>query len=600
MNFTELKLCSASDFSNGQRMYDYARFSGDWAGVEQQGGAGSTVYYAKCPDGKWWHAPKCRGNAPNCIPVFTAGNGWKLQAMMQWTAAYDFPAAIALPASWGLFVKHVQTYKCLHYWWIPDSTFIEMQPEQLVFPRHSANEWLAGDKKTGGQGSYVSKMVSRDLEGKARRVQDFVSNMIFELPEVSDLLLEVKQTGSIYNVSCNWIRSQRARWEAWKPIETNCYAGFGVVDAAGEYLSSRTGAVGCGLCPAGTFSEEFVDGDGRTFQCKQCPAGYSQGNTFSTSCEPCAPGSATDKTGSTQCDVCDYGTYQPLAAQETCLSCGSSRTTILLGAASTSECVCKLNKIETDDNVCVDCTEGLNCPRGSKVSMLSSTATNQTGARPSVKEGFFAPTISPLDTYKCVAESWCPGGVTGSCFGGRTGLTCGDCGDGFYWSGSDCEKCGVAIPLAWAACLSALAIGLVASYYTLTSSYTAKASVMMCTTASLGMLMALFQNLGVLNTVPVPFPPFLKGLLEFSSIFTLNLDALGFSCAAGGNVQRYASTAAFFWIVTCALPSIGTLTNFIPILKRRGLAWEKNKTLSHLAHSWGCSRCKGALFTHRS
>ena len=217
MNFTELTLCSTTDFSNGQRMYDYARFSGDWAGVEQQGAANSTVYYAKCPDGKWWHAPKCRGNAPNCIPVFTAGNGWKLQAMMQWTAAYDFPAAIAIPGGWSTFVKHVQTYKCLHYWWIPDSTFIDMQPEQLVFPRHSANEWLAGDKKTGGQGSYVSKMVSRDLEGKARRVQDFVSNLVFELPEVSDLLLEVKQTGSIYNVSCGWIRSNRARWRHGSP-----------------------------------------------------------------------------------------------------------------------------------------------------------------------------------------------------------------------------------------------------------------------------------------------------------------------------------------------------------------------------------------------
>ena len=67
-------------------------------------------------------------------------------------------------------LKHVRTFQCLHYWWVPDSTFIQMLPEQLVFARHSANEWLAGDKKTGGQGSYVSKMVSQNLQSKASRV----------------------------------------------------------------------------------------------------------------------------------------------------------------------------------------------------------------------------------------------------------------------------------------------------------------------------------------------------------------------------------------------------------------------------------------------
>ena len=118
------------------------------------------------------------------------------------------------------------------------------------------------------------------------------------------------------------------------------------------------------------------------------------------------------------------------------------------------------------------------------------------------------------------------------------------------------------------------------SYYMLTSSYTAKASVMMSTTAALGMLVALFQNLGVLNTVAVQWPDGLEAILNFASLFTFNLDALGLSCAAGGNVGRYVSTASFFWIVTLALPTVGLLTNFIPILRSRKLAWEKNKTIS--------------------
>ena len=47
-------------------------------------------------------------------------------------------------------------------------------------------------------------------------------------------------------------------------------------------------------------------------------------------------------------------------------------------------------------------------------------------------------------------------------------------------------------------------------------------------------------------------------------------------------MERYASTALFFFIVAAALPAFGTITNFVPIMKRRGLAWDKNKTLSTL------------------
>ena len=187
--------------------------------------------------------------------------------------------------------------------------------------------------------------------------------------------------------------------------------------------------------------------------------------------------------------------------------------------------------------------------------------------------------LVPLDTYKCTAELFCPGGSPGQCFGDREGLTCGDCADGHYWASDQCEPCG-AVSVAWALLVTMLVLGVCGSYYMLTSSYTAKASVMMSTTAALGMLVALFQNLGVLNTVAVPWPAELEAILNFASVFTFNLDALGFSCAAGGNVARYVSTASFFWIVVLALPLVGLLTNFIPILKRRKLAWEQNKTIS--------------------
>ena len=111
-------------------------------------------------------------------------------------------------------------------------------------------------------------------------------------------------------------------------------------------------------------------------------------------------------------------------------------------------------------------------------------------------------------------------------------MTCGECADGHYWASNNCEPCG-AVPAAWAFSVTVVVVGVCGSYYMLTSSYTAKASVMMSTTAALGMLVALFQNLGVLNTVAVEWPAGLRDILNFASVFTFNLDALGFSCAAG-------------------------------------------------------------------
>ncbi|CAK9000598.1 Uncharacterized protein SCF082_LOCUS6566, partial [Durusdinium trenchii] len=346
VDMSELALCNETVMSHPNRMGNYARFSGDYDGVLSQADGS---FIAKCSNNRWWYAPACRQNASTCIPVFTGGDGWKLQAMMQWSTAYGIPAAIAISGGWSMFVKHVQSHRALHYWWVPDATFIDMLPEQLQFARHSANEWLAGDKKTGGQGSYVSKMVSNNLQSKAGRVREFVSNINFELPEVQSLLLDVQ------------------RWSAWKPVETS----------------------------------------------------------------------------------------------------------------STIE------KLEAADG-----TTDLKIPF--------------------VKKGN---PEEPLDTYRCTAELFCPGGSPGVCFGDRKGLTCGDCADGYYWASNQCEPCG-AVSTAWALSVTLALVCIFGSYYMLTSSYTAKASVMMSTTAALGMLVALFQNLGVLNTVAVQWPDGLEAILN--------------------------------------------------------------------------------------
>ncbi|CAJ1426687.1 unnamed protein product [Effrenium voratum] len=447
---SELSPCNSTDFINPSRMGFYAEYSGDSGGVELQPDG---TYIGVCPDGYWWLAPACRDNAAECIAVFTAGNGWKLQAMMQWTAAYGIPAAIGISADWASFVNHVRTVRSLFYWWVPDSTFIEMLPSQILFPRHSPIAWAKGDKSTGAAGVYVAKMASKNLQQKAQRVQEFVANINFELPEVQNLLLEFKRAGagSARNVSCQWMmKDNRDKWESWVPIDTACFEGFGLIDGQGAFLDNRTDAAGCGLCPAGRASEEVVDVTGRTFRCAQCPPGHFQSKTYSTSCERCPKGSYSNSYGNVECQYCGQGFYEEQEAQTSCTKCPASRTTQLLGAISLASCVCTESHID-DGGVCTFCGDGLSCPLGSTLSLLQSV--NDTGAQlPHVLGGYHSDPAAPLQVYKC-QDNFCPGGSPGTCKGGRQGLTCGDCPADHYWASNECTRCGAVM---WADDISAM------------------------------------------------------------------------------------------------------------------------------------------------
>lgn len=418
---SDLKLCVDSELNNPSRMEPYARFAGDSEGVV----SGAAGVVAKCSDGYWWPSPACRDDVAGCIPLITGGNGWRIQALMQWATAYDMPVAVGVAKAWGDYVNLISSKRVLFYWWVPDSTFIQMQPHQVHIPRHNPKEWALGDKKTSLATSDISNMVSADLATKAPKVRSFMSSVRFSLLEVQDMLLQISVGSSNYDVACKWIQDNEAIWSQWVPVDTNCQEGFGMVDASGHFVENRSDAVACDICSAGTYSKEIKDdGLGKTFQCSLCPPGYSQENTYSTKCEPCARGMVSNKFGSTSCVPCGVGEYQPLQAQQSCLACNQSRTTQLRGATSPQDCVCKMDFIEDMDLQCIACREGVLCPLGSTMSKLlnSSGSTEE----PRIQLGYSSEPTAPLDTYRC--PDWaCPGGMPGACGSGLTGATCGAC-----------------------------------------------------------------------------------------------------------------------------------------------------------------------------
>ena len=160
-----------------------------------------------------------------------------------------------------------------HCRWRPDVTFLHLDPEQVIFPRHDADAWAKGDKRTASEGSHIGKLVNINLEGMASRVHAFLKNMQLTLLEIETILAVAN--GSIQEAACHWITSNK-EWEKWIPIKTACRPSDGLVDRRFNFVSTRQAAVDCGLCLPGHFSEILVDHLGQTRRCSQCSAGPVQ------------------------------------------------------------------------------------------------------------------------------------------------------------------------------------------------------------------------------------------------------------------------------------------------------------------------------------
>ena len=207
------------------------------------------------------------------------------------STVYGFPVAIGIAASWDLFVANVVRTQSLFYWWMPDATFLHLDPSYIVLPPHSPLEWSQGNLRTAGSQNYISKLVSPEIRAFAPSVRVFLQNMKLELGDITELLMEVASGRSTFETVCSWISANTVRWRKWIPVDTNCLPGFGFQAADGVTPASlREEAVGCLLCPAGTFSERLVDELGETYRCVPCPRGSSQRVPGKSDCVQCSPG----------------------------------------------------------------------------------------------------------------------------------------------------------------------------------------------------------------------------------------------------------------------------------------------------------------------
>eukprot|EP00439_Symbiodinium_sp_Y106_P044569 s4027_g5.t1 len=430
----------------------------------------------------------------------------------------------------------------------------------MVFPRHIASEWEAGNLRTAGEDSYIGKLVSLQLRTAAPQVRAFLDKMEMELAQVSELLLNVASGASFQNASCEWLLANRRKWEHWIPVNTNCLPGFGFADAEGIAVSTREEATGCSLCPSGTFSSAVLDDVGQSYRCESCAPGTAQSLQGETSCSACDAGTVAPLHRQVECNPCDLGSYTNETGKTVCTPCAdgsevwtTSRAVIdrgeekwiqITGASSSSFCVC-VEGYFLHNGQCQKCMEGSSCPGSGQLTVLP---------------GYFSALDSPGEVYECFGNKLrCPGGQPGTCALGRDtdSVSCYDClpglravDAGYCW---DCAGGDYAL-LLFVVLISVSAI--VGLYYFLMreGERNTQPGHLLVIALGLSQLVTVIQKLTVIQKFRISWREPVVSILNLFELMSLNLDMLSISCVTSmGPVFKYAVRSLIAPIFVCVV-----------------------------------------------
>ena len=134
--------------------------------------------------------------------------------------------ALAVAASWGDYTTLPLSGEITMYWWTPDPTFLDLSPMALKFPPYNAAEFARNIQTSEAAAANIDTLVSRDLEILAPVVERFADLVEIPLPHMENILKDHKNKAldnsesSWRNVTCEWLRANRALWESWIPDES--------------------------------------------------------------------------------------------------------------------------------------------------------------------------------------------------------------------------------------------------------------------------------------------------------------------------------------------------------------------------------------------
>ena len=210
-------------------------------------------------DGAYYVPPQCVNNL-NCSDIYLADPTWdksRFEALVKnqglnWTIAYMGGGNLGAHAE-ALYAAHQHF---VFYWWEPDPLVAKVRGRPINFPRHNfecEQRYLAttgADPSTSGYDcaypmSLLLKIARKDTLSQDSDFQFFFENFQIGGGAMNSMLQRHTSAGgnrSVWNVSCDWIKSHRGTWSSWIRSASSANAA-----AAGSNAATLGGAIGGAL-----------------------------------------------------------------------------------------------------------------------------------------------------------------------------------------------------------------------------------------------------------------------------------------------------------------------------------------------------------------
>lgn len=247
LNVTGAGLCEGSGFPNfpltfavmahSQGDVTFQGLPGDWEGIVSIDGK---VTRGRCFDTYFWYSPSCRHAPEQCVAWVTAGNGWELEGAMQKASAFNMPLALAVAGSWTYYTKLPLDVASTFYWWVPDNTFLNLNPTRVAFPPFDRRASEQGDRRQEQEALSVDKYGSSDLNLIAPAVESFLSALVLDINVVNAILKDQLDTGA-----SDWHVATWPMENHWRLLAQKARSSFACRPVVGSVPMKTPGVPGC-------------------------------------------------------------------------------------------------------------------------------------------------------------------------------------------------------------------------------------------------------------------------------------------------------------------------------------------------------------------
>ncbi|GMH35618.1 hypothetical protein BSKO_03486 [Bryopsis sp. KO-2023] len=219
-------------------------------------------------------------------------------------------------------------------------------------------------------------------------------------------------------------------FDKWRKNKLNPKVTVQVLNASGDFQSTS-------ILPLSIADQSSPDllmrlPASNPFLPEECPLGREPGSDPFDPCPLCTPGHFSDYPG--DCQLCGIGKYTPLFGQQKCEPCPLHSVTLVRGAVSLEECVCKEGFYRPDQKSGLECFE---CPEGGICDGRMSL--------PYPMKGFWADHDFREEMYECDPEIACKGATSENfeelCSKGYENRGCSVCAYGFFRLAGECHAC---------------------------------------------------------------------------------------------------------------------------------------------------------------